>query len=178
MFLEEMSFTLHQDTLRIDLHPIYCNFVLLSDKNSIIEDSEREFCISRYSTLPELYINLCARLGFAIKDIEKEKLNYKTYLQQKLDEKTNQRTKDNDKNDKKNKKNKKDEKNMQQISLPPRMWTVVSSRNSRSVDKLLYPIPKIKKIQKNDKEMDNNNDIQQDKDQNKDKEVDKDNEED
>merc|ERR1712244_147350 len=50
------------------------------------------------------------------------------------------------KNKKKDKKSpKKEDKNTPKIALPPRMWTVMrTQRNGTQIDRLLYPIPKIK----------------------------------
>eukprot|EP00484_Ammonia_sp_Unknown_P030159 CAMPEP_0197028598 /NCGR_PEP_ID=MMETSP1384-20130603/8245_1 /TAXON_ID=29189 /ORGANISM="Ammonia sp." /LENGTH=1787 /DNA_ID=CAMNT_0042457619 /DNA_START=164 /DNA_END=5527 /DNA_ORIENTATION=+ len=151
--LEEVSIMAHPDTLRVDLYPIYINFVRINEKNQINDEEISEFKISRYATLPELYINICARMGYSIEDIQREKLNYKLYLQSKLTQKAKERQK-NAKEDKKSKKKDKEDKKapMPKIDLPPRLWTVI--RNQRmgiNIDKLLYPIPKLEQPASDDK---------------------------
>ena len=37
-FLQELSMMTHPETLRIDLHPIYCNFLPIDEKNKIADD--------------------------------------------------------------------------------------------------------------------------------------------
>merc|ERR1712087_656227 len=91
-FLQELSMMTHPETLRIDLHPIYCNFLPIDEKNKIA-DEWSEFSISRYATMPELYINICVRCGYSITDIDKETDNYKLYLQQLIDLKSQERNK-------------------------------------------------------------------------------------
>eukprot|EP01084_Bolivina_argentea_P013555 25449_1 len=138
-FLHQLSMTLNSETLRIDLRPIYCTFVAINEKNQIPQHADREIMISRYASLPELYIGICARSGYPIKDIEIEKKNYLLYLENKRQTKANERLKSS--KEKKNKSKKKD-KNTLKIDLPPRMWSTRSSRAGPSIDRLLYPIPK------------------------------------
>merc|ERR1712228_294073 len=75
--------------------------------------------------------------------INKETDNYKLYLQQLIDLKSQQRSKELE--TKKNKKKEKDKKEMIKIALPPRMWTVErTQRGGTTVGRLLYPMPKVK----------------------------------
>ncbi len=160
--LSILSIECHPDTLRIDLHAIYCSFTSFNEKMGIDEHSLREFSISRYATLTELYILICARLGYQIKDIEKEKQNYKLYLKYIFDIKTAERANDKDKN--KNKKDKKNNDKPLNIELPPKMWTIIQQQRRMVVDRLLYPVPKVDKVAIDKKtETENSNDNDNDK---------------
>ena len=143
--LEEMSVSVHPDTLRIDLHPVYVNFVRLNEKGHAAEDELEEVSISRYATLPELYMLLCASCGYLVEDIEAEKSRYRAYLEFKTAAKAAERqsASKKSKNDKVGTLSKRKREENKVTALPPRLWTVVrTQRGHPEVDRLLYPIPK------------------------------------
>merc|ERR1711972_964733 len=82
--VNELTVTVHPDTLRIDLHPVYVNFVRLNAKGHFTEDAMQEVSISRYATLSELYMLLCASCGYLVEDMEAERARYRAYLEFKV----------------------------------------------------------------------------------------------
>jgi len=141
--LNEMSATVHPETLRIDLHPVFVNFVRVNDKGHPVEDAMSEMEVSRYATLPELYMLLCASCGYLIEDMDIERANYANYLEAKMKEISAERQGTSKKG-----KNGKSDKKPKLKALPPRVWSCVwtvmrGQRGHHQVDRLLYPIPNL-----------------------------------
>eukprot|EP00485_Elphidium_margaritaceum_P003456 CAMPEP_0202694858 /NCGR_PEP_ID=MMETSP1385-20130828/8600_1 /ASSEMBLY_ACC=CAM_ASM_000861 /TAXON_ID=933848 /ORGANISM="Elphidium margaritaceum" /LENGTH=1807 /DNA_ID=CAMNT_0049350777 /DNA_START=152 /DNA_END=5575 /DNA_ORIENTATION=- len=155
--LQELSMLAHPDTLCVDLYPIYVTVAALDEKHKVSEQQSVETVLSRYTTLQELYLSLCASMGYLIEDISRERANYEQYLQNKLQQNTKHRNeKKHAKNgadgDNKKNKNKEDSAvnvNATEIVLPPRLWRLRRSNHGPpTMDSLLYPIPKLKRESK------------------------------
>jgi len=82
--LEKINMEVNNQTLRIDVYPVYANICKLNDKGKLDENItnyiEDSICITRYATLSELYILMSANLGVKIKDINLIKEGYEKYL--------------------------------------------------------------------------------------------------
>merc|ERR1719300_935312 len=93
-----------------------------------------ELCVSRYATLPELYVRMAAQMGHFIDDVQSEEAQYALYIAHKKAAR---------KEKSKKLKEKSKDKDEVTFTLPPRLWTVRRGqrRHVLEIDRMLFPIP-------------------------------------